>query len=130
VGPALEILDSRYRDFKYFSLPDVVADNASSSHLVLPRRWVDPVGGDLSTVELVMSVDGVPRQRAPGSAISGDPVRSVVQLCALLDERGLFLPPGSVVLAGAATAAEQLQAGMEVRLDAGWLGQVAVRVAR
>jgi 2-keto-4-pentenoate hydratase len=45
VGPALEILDSRYRDFKYFSLPDVVADNASSSHLVLPARWVPPAGG-------------------------------------------------------------------------------------
>ena len=38
VGPALEILDSRYRDFKYFSLSDVVADNASSSHVVLPGR--------------------------------------------------------------------------------------------
>lgn len=129
VGPALEILDSRYRDFKYFSLPDVVADNASSSHLVLPARWTSPRDGDLSSVELVMSVDGAVRQRAPGSAISGDPVRSMVQLCELLDGRGLSLPPGSVVLAGAATAAEPLRAGMEIRLEAGWLGSVGVRVA-
>ena len=35
IGVALEILDSRYVGFKYFSLPDVVADNASSSHFVL-----------------------------------------------------------------------------------------------
>ena len=125
---ALEILDSRYRDFKYFSLPDVVADNASSSHVVLPERWVDAGGGDLSSVELVMSIDGTPRQRARGSAISGDPVLSVVQLCALLATRGRSLPPGSVVLAGAATVAEQLVAGMEVRLDAGWLGSASVRV--
>src|SRR5262249_24529308 len=127
VGPALEILDSRYRDFKYFSLPDVVADNASSSHVVLPPRWVAPEGRDLSGVELVMSIDGAVRQRAPGSAISGDPVRSVVQLCALLDGRGRTLPPGSVVLAGAATSAEPLRVGMEVRLDAGWLGSLGVR---
>ncbi|MGZ6028399.1 MAG: 2-keto-4-pentenoate hydratase, partial [Myxococcaceae bacterium] len=106
VGPALEILDSRYRDFKYFSLPDVVADNASSSHVVLPGRWLDVEGRDLSRVELVMSIDGTPRQRATGAAISGDPVLSVVQLCALLEERGQSLPPGSVVLAGAATVAE------------------------
>jgi 2-keto-4-pentenoate hydratase len=33
-----------------------------------------------------------------------------------------------VVLAGAATAAEPLAAGMEVRLDAGWLGTLSVRV--
>ncbi|HLM48665.1 MAG TPA: 4-oxalocrotonate decarboxylase, partial [Myxococcaceae bacterium] len=35
VFAAMEILDSRYRDFKYFSLPDVVADNSSSSLFVL-----------------------------------------------------------------------------------------------
>ncbi len=128
VGPALEILDSRYRDFKYFSLPDVVADNASSSHVVLPERWVEIEGRDTSRVELVMFVDGTPRQRATGAAISGDPVLSVVQLCALLTARGRSVPAGSVVLAGAATVAEPLVAGMEVRLDAGWLGSTSVRV--
>lgn len=128
VGPALEILDSRYRDFKYFSLPDVVADNASSSHVVLPDQWLDVEGRDLSRVELVMSIEGTPRQRATGAAISGDPVLSVVQLSALLEERGQSLPPGSVVLAGAATVAEPLAAGMAVELDAGWLGSVSVRV--
>jgi len=128
VGPALEILDSRYRDFKYFSLPDVVADNASSSHVVLPERWLEMEGRDLSRVELVMSIDGSVRQRATGAAISGDPVLSVVQLCALLAGRGQSLRPGSVVLAGAATVAEPLAAGMEVGLDAGWLGSISVRV--
>ena len=129
VGPALEILDSRYRDFKYFSLPDVVADNSSSSHVVLPGRWLEIDGRDLGKVELVMSVDGTPRQRATGAAISGDPVLSVVQLSALLAGHGRTLEPGSVVLAGAATAAEQLAPGMEVRLDAGWLGSLSLRVA-
>jgi len=128
VGPALEILDSRYRDFKYFSLPDVVADNSSSSHVVLPERWVEVEGRDLSAVELVMSIDGTPRQRATGAAISGDPVLSVVQLCALLAARGRSLPPGTMVLAGAATVAEPLAAGMEVSLTAGWLGNASVRV--
>ena len=106
----------------------MVADNASSSHVVLPERWVEVEGRDLSSVELVMSVDGTPRQRATGAAISGDPLLSVVQLCALLVERGGTLPPGSVVLAGAATVAEPLAAGMEVELDAGWLGSASVRV--
>ena len=129
VGPALEILDSRYRDFKYFSLPDVVADNSSSSHVVLPGRWLEIDGRDLGKVELVMSVDGTPRQRATGSAISGDPALSMVQLSALLAGHGRTLEPGSVVLAGAATAAEQLAPGMEVRLDAGWLGSLSLRVA-
>jgi 2-oxo-3-hexenedioate decarboxylase len=148
VGPALEILDSRYRDFKYFSLPDVVADNASSSHVVLAENWIPvpetpgdaeesppgvrsgAVDVDLGSVELVMSIDGEPKQRARGEAISGDPVLSVVQLCALLDGRGRSLAPGSVVLAGAATVAEALRPGMEVRLEVERLGSVSVRVER
>ncbi len=34
VMPALEVIDSRYRDFK-FDLPSVVADNASSARYVV-----------------------------------------------------------------------------------------------
>ena len=35
VAAALEILDSRYENFKYFSMEDVIADNSSSSHFVV-----------------------------------------------------------------------------------------------
>ena len=34
IAPAMEIIDSRYKDFK-FTLQDVIADNSSSSHFVL-----------------------------------------------------------------------------------------------
>jgi 2-oxo-3-hexenedioate decarboxylase len=128
VCAALEILDSRYRDFKYFSLPDVVADNASSSHFVLADAWTDAAGLELGQLDLAMSVDGVVRQRAKGSAISGDPLLSVVQLCALLDGRGRALPPGSLVLAGAATVAEPLRVGQTVSLQVPPLAPVAVAI--
>ena len=38
IAPALEILDSRFKSFKYFSLEDVIADNASSSHFSLRKE--------------------------------------------------------------------------------------------
>jgi 2-oxo-3-hexenedioate decarboxylase len=129
VCAALEILDSRYRDFKYFSLPDVVADNASSSHFLLAEAWTSVAGLSLADVEMAMSVDGVVRQRAKGSAISGDPVLSVVQLCELLASRGRSLPAGSVVLAGAATVAEPLRPGQMVCLTVGALPEVSIRIA-
>jgi 2-oxo-3-hexenedioate decarboxylase len=119
VCAALEILDSRYRDFKYFSLPDVVADNASSSHFVLAEEWMPVPEDSLGQVELCMRVDGVVRQRALGSAISGDPWLSVVQLSELLEARGRSLPENSVVLAGAATIAEPLHVGQTVSLQVG-----------
>ncbi len=125
---ALEILDSRYRDFKYFSLPDVVADNASSSHFVLSESWSDAAGVALAEVDLVMRVDGAVRQQAKGSAISGDPWLSVLQLCELLDGRGRSLPADSIVLAGAATVAETLRVGQVVSLEVGGLPPLSLRI--
>lgn len=126
--PALELLDSRYTDFKYFSLPDVVADNSSSFMFALGRTERPPRSLDLSRVTLRMEVDGRTVQSATGDAISGDPILSVVQLSQLLAEHGGRLAAGSIVLAGAATAAHMLRAGERVRLIADELGEVVVDV--
>jgi 2-oxo-3-hexenedioate decarboxylase len=127
---AMEILDSRYIDFKYFSLPDVVADNSSSSMFVLSTTERPPRELDLLRLQMSMEVNGTQVQSALSSAISGDPLLSVVQLCELLDARGESLPAGSIVLAGAATAAHMLQPGDQVRLTVEGLGSVSVSVER
>ncbi len=89
VFAAMEILDSRYVGFKYFSLPDVVADNSSSAHFVVSNdESADPRKLDLANLQMTMSVNGKPVQSALSNAISGDPVLSLVQLCELLDSHG------------------------------------------
>jgi 2-oxo-3-hexenedioate decarboxylase len=127
---AMEILDSRYIDFKYFSLPDVVADNSSSSMFVLGTTERPPRELDLARLQMSMEVNGTQVQSALSSAISGDPLLSVVQLCELLDARGEALPAGSIVLAGAATAAHMLQPGDQVRLTVDGLGSVSISVTQ
>jgi len=127
VCAAMEILDSRYVGFKYFSLPDVVADNSSSAYFVLGRTILDPRAADWSSLEMVMKVNGEKAQSALSNSISGNPVRSIVQLCELLSGRGLTLPAGSIVLAGAATQAVQLAPGMEIALEVQKLGSVTLR---
>ncbi|PTL84451.1 2-keto-4-pentenoate hydratase [Vitiosangium sp. GDMCC 1.1324] len=128
VFAAMEILDSRFVGFKYFSLPDVVADNSSSSHFV-PGTTVRPSRElDLPRLQMVMEVNGQRVAEARSDAISGDPLLSVVQLCELLDQRGEALPAGSIVLSGAATAAHMLQPGDKVRLTVEGLGDVSVSV--
>jgi 2-oxo-3-hexenedioate decarboxylase len=128
VCAAMEILDSRYLNFKYFSLPDVVADNSSSSHFVLGRTVLSPQAANWAALEMSLEVNGKPAQSALSSAISGDPVNSIIELCALLDERGEALPAGSIVLAGAATQAVQLESGMKIRLSVQTLGTVTLTV--
>lgn len=127
VCAAMEILDSRYTGFKYFSLPDVVADNSSSAYFVMGRDVLDPTAADWASLEMTMEVNGKPVETGISSAISGNPVNSIVELCKLLSARGLSLPAGTIVLAGAATQAVQLESGMKVELKVQRLGSVIVR---
>lgn len=126
VRAALEILDSRYVGFKYFSLPDVIADNASSAFFVLAETGVAPEALDILDLPMRMFVDDHLAQEARSSAISGNPVLSLVQLCDMLAEHGDWLPAGSIVLAGAAATAEPLVAGRTVRLEIDGLPGVQV----
>ncbi|MEZ4238998.1 MAG: fumarylacetoacetate hydrolase family protein [Myxococcota bacterium] len=125
VAPAMELIDSRYRDFK-FSLPDVIADNASSSGFVV-GAWRDPAI-DLATLGMVMEVDGVPAQIGSSAAILGHPLRSLAAASRVVAGAGMRLEPGMIVLAGGATAAVALKAGQHVRMVAQGLGQVQVTV--
>src|SRR5260370_37245685 len=123
VAPAMDVLDSRFVGFKLFSLPDVVADNCSSWRFVLgePKKPRD-VGG----LRVRMIVDGVLKQEADSNAISGHPLESLVQLVAMLHAHGRPLPAGSLVLAGAAPAAEPLRPGMRVDLEVEHLGALSL----
>jgi 2-oxo-3-hexenedioate decarboxylase len=132
IHAAMEILDSRFIGFKYFSLPDVVADNSSSSFFVLGEKAVRPADvtvEQLAAIDLDMRVNGQTAQKASSAEISGNPLMSIVQLCEILAQRGKKLPAGSIVLAGAATQAVQLEPGMRVSLAAGVLGEVQVGIS-
>lgn len=118
VAPALEILDSRFKGFKYFSLNDVVADNCSS-HAFAVGTWVPLAQAPRarnSAIEL--EVGGALREHGRSSDVLGDPAESLSQLTKILHSWGVDLPAGSVVLTGAITAAPKLERGMFLRLRA------------
>jgi len=114
VAPALEIIDSRYRDFR-FSLADVVADNASSSAFVIGGGQKADL--DIAHLGMVMGIDGAPAQFGSSAAILGHPQRSLVAAARLAGEAGFTLEAGWTVLLGSATPAEAIGAGNRVRLE-------------
>jgi len=122
VAPALEVIDSRYRDFK-FSLADVVADNCSAAAIVV-GRWTDPATTDVANLGLVMEIDGAPVQVGSTAAVLGDPVRSLVAAARLVATAGERLEAGDLVMAGGATEAVALAPGARVRLEVQRLGSV------
>ncbi len=125
IAPAMEVIDSRYRDFK-FALPDVIADNSSSSGFVV-GNWARP-DQDFSNLGIVVEVDGRPVQIGSTAAILGHPIRSLVAAARATAGIG-GLKPGWIVLAGGATAAHSLKLGQNVRTTIQNLGPVSISVA-
>lgn len=114
VGVALEILDSRYKGFKYFTLPDVVADNSSSAYFVLGEAVTPKDTSRFDQLKIEIFENDQLVHSDLSSAILGNPLLSLCELVKLLAEENLSLPAGSVVLAGAATAAIELKPGQKI----------------
>ncbi|MBF5006781.1 2-keto-4-pentenoate hydratase [Diaphorobacter caeni] len=116
VAPAMELIDSRYRNFK-FTLEDVVADNCSSAGLVV-GPWSRNFDA-LTNAGVRLQINGRNAQVGSTAAILGQPLRSIVQASRLLRGAEMTLPAGSLIMAGAATAAEALAPGVTVECHIG-----------
>ncbi len=125
IAPALEIIDSRYENFK-FSLTDVIADNSSSSALVV-GDWLSPAS-DIADIAMWLEVDGQVREEGTSAAILGHPIHSLIEAARLAAAADEPLRAGDIVMAGGATAAVALTPGMNVRLVTKTLGNVQFRI--
>jgi 2-oxo-3-hexenedioate decarboxylase len=128
VAPALEVIDSRYQDFK-FSLADVVADNCSAAAIVV-GPWSDPATVGPGNLGLVLEIDGTPAQIGSTAAILGNPWRSLVAAARLVATAGARLEAGDLVMAGGATEAVALAPDARVRLEVERLGSVGFNMAK
>ena len=125
VVPALEIIDSRYENFR-FDLRSVVADNCSSSRYVVGSRIAAPRAFDLITQGVVMEKNGSVVQTGAGAAVLGDPARSVSMLAKMLHARGERLEAGTFILTGGITAAVLVEPGDTITTKYQHLGTVTV----
>lgn len=128
VMPAIEVIDSRYRDFK-FDLKSVVADNCSSSRFVVGGRMAPVDNLDLRTLGVVMEKNGQVVSLGAGAAVLGHPAAAIAMLANLLGERGEEIPAGTLILSGGITEAVAVQAGDNVTLRIQDLGSVNLRFA-
>lgn len=129
VCAALEIIDSRYKDFK-FTLVDVVADNASSTGFVLGPVVKKPGELDLGNLGMVMSINGEVVETGSSAAILDHPARSLAALLKMLAAQDEGLKAGQIVLAGSATLAVHLKPGDQVMLEVDQLGTVEMGVQK
>jgi len=111
IAPAIEIIDSRFEHFK-FTLEDVVADNCSSTGLII-GEWQEP-SRNIGNLSMQLIFDD--KEVAAGSSndILGDPWKSLQAATRLAAAYNEPIKAGHVIMAGASTAAVFLKPGIEV----------------
>jgi 2-oxo-3-hexenedioate decarboxylase len=126
VMPAVEVIDSRYKDFK-FDLKSVIADNSSSSRYVTGGQAKSIEGLDLKTLGVVMEINGEIVQLGAGAAVLGHPATSIAMLANMMAERGETLKKGDYILSGAITAAVGVKKGDNVNVKFQNLGSLSFK---
>lgn len=128
VLPALEIVDSRIRDWK-IGLLDTIADNASSGGVVLGSTPTAVDAVDLRLAGAVLHRGGSVVGTGVGGAVLGSPLTSLVWLANTVGARGVTLEAGQVVLPGAVCAMVPVAPGDTFTATFAGLGSVTARFA-
>ncbi|GGE98696.1 fumarylacetoacetate hydrolase family protein [Stappia taiwanensis] len=124
--PALEIVDSRIRDWK-IGILDTVADNASSGLFVLGTRPVRLADLDLELCGMVLERAGQPVSFGAGAACMGNPLVAALWLVRKMAAVGRPLKAGEVILSGALGPMVPARPGDAFRASIAGLGSVATR---
>ena len=122
-APAIELIDSRIKDWK-IGLCDTIADNASSAGFVLGRERVSPKDVDIKTIDAVLTCNGEIVAEGRSDAVLGNPVTAVAWLARKVDQFGVRLKAGDIVLPGSCTRAIDARPGDEFVADFAGLGSV------
>lgn len=126
VAVGLEVIDSRYKDFR-FSLSDVVADNTSAAKFVVGAWQEFPREIRGLPVELYINHELV--EKATTDAILGNPNIVFEQLASMTLRYDFALPTGATILGGAMTSARWLSAGQRIEVCVGGFPTLSLTVA-
>ena len=126
VVPAIEIVDSRIKDWK-IKLVDTIADNGSSAKLVLGSRLTKIENIDMRLIGMNLEKNGELVSSGTGAEVWGNPAAAVAWLANKLSEFDIELKEGNVVLPGAVTAAEVAKSGDVFTVSFQGMGSVSVK---
>ncbi|HEY9305772.1 MAG TPA: fumarylacetoacetate hydrolase family protein [Mycobacterium sp.] len=125
VAVALEVVDSRIAHWK-LTLPDTVADNASSGAVVL-GDWVPfSVDVDLPGTRASLWLNGTEIDSGAGTAVMGDPAAAVAWLANALAPFATEILPGQFIISGAYTSAAFVHPGDNAVATISGLGTVSL----
>ena len=111
IAPAIDIIDSRYKNFK-FTMADVIADNCSAAQFVV-GEWIpyNPEEIDIDSIKAALCIDDECKSEGVSSAVLGSPITALMEFKDSLAKYGIAIKSGQIVLTGAITAASSFEKG-------------------
>ena len=126
VVSSLEILDSRYIDYK-FTHSDVIADNTSARGAVYSETRVHLDEVDLINEKAQLKINGEVKAEGTGAAVLGNPLETIVFLANELGAKGQAVPAGVPIMTGGMTSAIAIKADDLIEVDYSTLGKISVQ---
>lgn len=127
---AVEVPDSRFRDFAAVGGPSLLADAACAGYFVLGPAVPDWRGTDLAARRTAIEINGETAATGRGDAVLGSPAAALAWMAADLDRLGQGLRAGQVVTTGTTTVPPTIGPGDEVRACFEGFGEVRFAFAR
>jgi 2-keto-4-pentenoate hydratase len=122
--PVIEVVDSRYADFRSLDRPSILADNFSNGGLVYGAAVPEWEKLDLGDTRITVTEDGEPfADSAAGAA--RDPIAALVDFANLMKARG-GAKTGTFVTTGSWTGMVFTKRGTRIVADFGPLGRIEV----
>lgn len=126
VVPAIEIVDSRIRDWK-IKLSDTIADNGSSARFVLGSKMTPITKVDMRLTGMTLEKNGELVNSGTCAEVLGNPAAAVAWLANKLSAFDIELKEGSIVMAGALTAAQVVERGDSFTVNFYGMGSLTVK---
>jgi 2-keto-4-pentenoate hydratase len=123
--PTIEVVDSRYQDFRSLDRLQVLADNFSNGALVYGAAASGWQGMDLVHPPIAVTADGKPFAECTGLR-AGDPIGLLVELVNHVAKQRGGMPAGTFVTTGTHTGMVFTEPGVTIRAEYGPLGRVEV----
>ncbi|NMO00962.1 2-keto-4-pentenoate hydratase [Gordonia sp. TBRC 11910] len=125
VVPSIELIDSRIKDWK-ITLPDTIADNASSCGWILGEQRIALADIDTGNIDARLHRNGEVVAQGNSSAVLGHPLTAVSWLANTVSSFGVRLRKGDVILPGTATRAIDIDSGDHFVAEFDGLGSVTL----
>ena len=126
--PAIEIVDSRVRDWS-ISIVDTIADNGSSALFVLGSEVAPAADLDFASRTMQLTQDGAVASTGRGSDCLGSPLNALRWLARTARDNGSPLRAGHIVLSGALGPMVPVRPGSTYTAQIDKIGSVEVSFA-